>query len=68
MWGLFGILMIGVAVSIFEVPPLVKNKDWRELIVFSIFLLAGLILNLLLSLDVDLPNPSDWLLNYSSLK
>ncbi|WP_428909890.1 hypothetical protein [Niallia sp. Krafla_26] len=63
---MIGILVIGVAVILFEVPPLLKNKERRELTIFSLFLLTGITFNILLSFNVELPNPSDWLLKLFS--
>ncbi|WP_071392983.1 hypothetical protein [Bacillus tuaregi] len=62
MWGITGILFIGIAVSSYEVPRLVKRKYWRDLIVFSIFMSVGITLNILLNLNVEIPNPTNILL------
>jgi len=64
MWGVIGILFIGATVSSFELPSLVKNKYRRELVVFFLFLIAGVTLNILLGFNVELPNPSYAILKF----
>lgn len=58
MWGIIGILVIGVIISFLELPPLVKNKDRKEITVFFLLLLIGIGFNLLLSINVEIPNPT----------
>ena len=41
-----------------QVPPLVKNKMWRELIAFTVFLFLGMALSIPLVLGYDLPSPA----------
>jgi len=47
-----------IGVILFEVPSLIRNKHWRELIVFSIFLSIAFVMALLATLGVKLPSPS----------
>ncbi|WP_148132539.1 hypothetical protein [Candidatus Formimonas warabiya] len=42
-----------------EVPRLVKGKMWRELVVFSVLLLAGAGLSYALALNIPVPNPTN---------
>jgi len=58
MWGIAGILFIGFTVSFFEGRRLVKQKYWKDLVVFSILMSAGITLNILLNLNVEIPNPT----------
>ncbi|WP_273484869.1 hypothetical protein [Desulforamulus ruminis] len=51
------VLAFGVIVFL-EVPGLVKKKAWRELAVFSFFLILGFTLALLQVMGVALPNPN----------
>ncbi len=44
-----------VLVAVLEIPRLAAKGWWRELVVFSLFLAAGFILSLLLTLGVQLP-------------
>jgi len=47
-----------IGVILFEVPSLIRNKHWRELIVFSIFLSIAFVLALLATIGVKLPSPA----------
>ncbi|AFV06281.1 hypothetical protein DCF50_p2278 [Dehalobacter sp. CF] len=46
-----------VAIGLFEVPALVRNKHWRELTVFSVLFVSAFILALLQAADVKIPSP-----------
>jgi hypothetical protein len=46
-----------VAIGLFEVPALVRNKHWRELTVFLVFFLLAFILALLQTVGVKIPSP-----------
>lgn len=48
---LFGLL------SLMEIPPLVKNKQRKELFVVISLLSIGFLLNFLLIIGIKLPNP-----------
>ncbi|EHQ88520.1 hypothetical protein [Desulfosporosinus youngiae] len=47
-----------IGVILFEVPSLIRNKHWRELIVFSIFLSMAFLMSLLPAIGVKLPSPA----------
>lgn len=47
-----------LGIILFEVPGLIQKKYWRELAVFSGFLLFAFIISLLQVLGVKLPNPN----------
>jgi hypothetical protein len=66
MWSSLGILFIGVIISLFEIPPLVKKKWWREIIVYFLLLSAGLMLSILLCLNVPIPSPLDLIIKIYS--
>jgi len=44
-----------------EIPKMLKQKLYRELWVFCLLLGIGTILTILKSLDVKIPNPSDFI-------
>ena len=53
-------VLIGFAlIAFFQIPGLVKKKEWRELVIFSIFLFVGFSLNLLMSFGIKLPSPAE---------
>ncbi|MBT2700865.1 hypothetical protein J7E79_26435 [Bacillus sp. ISL-40] len=66
MWSIVGILSIGAIISFFEIPPLVKKKWWREMIVYFLLLSTGITLAILLSKDVPIPTPLDWITKFFS--
>ena len=53
------VLLVAVftVIALFEVPKILEKRLWRELLVFSILLLVGFTLSVLLALDVRLPSP-----------
>jgi hypothetical protein len=57
MWSIAGIVVIGVIMMFIEVPSFLKKKQRRDLWVFSILLLLGIVLNILVQLEVNIPNP-----------
>lgn len=61
MWVASGILIIGAVIAFFEIWRLAKKKWWKEISVFSLFLSAGLTLAILLTLNVPIPTPFDWI-------
>lgn len=48
-----------LAIIAWEVPGLLRKKLWRELAVFSTLWLLGFLLSFLLTVGVQLPNPTD---------
>ncbi|TGE34602.1 hypothetical protein [Desulfosporosinus sp. Sb-LF] len=58
------LVSVFIGIILFEVPNLIRNKYWRELIVFSILLSIAFTMAMLETMGVKLPNPSliiDWL-------
>jgi hypothetical protein len=54
------ILLISIftGIILYEAPTLVRQKQWRELISFSIILVIGFVLCLFQIIGIKLPNPS----------
>jgi hypothetical protein len=50
-----------VIVCVVEIPKMMKAQLYRELYIFSVLLACGLVIGILKSLDLDVPNPSDWI-------
>jgi hypothetical protein len=61
MWAILGILAAAATIFIIDAPDLLKRRLTKELWIFSFLLLLGTVLSILLSLNVVLPNPLDWL-------
>jgi hypothetical protein len=58
---IFLIVLIFSTVAVFQIPPLVKQKYWRELAVFSILHATALVLSLLYVSGVPIPSPMPFL-------
>lgn len=50
-----------VILSIIEVSKMLRRCLYKELVLYSIFLLIGAVTGILVTLDVKVPNPSDLL-------
>lgn len=61
MWPVLGILTAAILIALYEVPSLIKNKLTKELWVFFILLVFGVVLSIINSLNINIPNPADWL-------
>jgi hypothetical protein len=57
---ILSVLAFSTVLCIVEIPKMLKEKQYRELSTFSILLGLGTVLAILKSLDVEIPNPSDW--------
>jgi hypothetical protein len=61
MWVISGILVVGALFALIEVPPLRRKKLKRELAAFFSLLLFGIGLSIAEALQLDIPNPLDWI-------
>lgn len=60
----FTILLVTVAyiiIILLEVPRLVLQKKWRDLTAFSFLLIPAIIYSYGITLDLNLPNPTDFI-------
>ncbi|UOY91173.1 hypothetical protein MUG87_11440 [Ectobacillus sp. JY-23] len=55
------VVLFAVGISVFEIPPLRKEKRKRDLIVYGVLLLSGTLLSSAVILHLPVPNPLDWL-------
>ncbi len=51
------LILIFTLLSLSQIPPLIKNKQRKELILVISLLSIGFILNFLLIIGIKLPNP-----------
>ncbi len=51
------LILVFIIIALIEIPGLIRKKYWRELIVFSFFLLLVFIMTLLQIMGIKLPNP-----------
>jgi len=40
-----------------DVPDLIRIRNWKDTVVFSVILITGLVISILLYADVKLPSP-----------
>lgn len=57
---ILSVLLFSTVLSIVEIPKMLKEKLYRELWTFIVLLSFGTVLVILKSLNVDIPNPSDF--------
>lgn len=63
------VIIFAIVLCIFEVPKMRKEKQIKELWMFSIILGIGVLITIMKSMDMKIPNPSDWVAwIYSPLK
>lgn len=53
-----GMIFIFIIIILIEVPKLIKDKMWGEVMAFSGLLLFGMVLSIAASLQVKVPNPT----------
>lgn len=54
-------LALGAVLCMTEIPKMLGGRLIRELVTFCVLLLIGLALVILKSVEVDIPNPSDFI-------
>lgn len=58
---IFLILAFGLVLGIIEIPKMLTKKLYKDLWVFLILHISGIVLAILKVFKVDIPNPSDWI-------
>jgi len=53
------VILAYAAIGFYEITPLIKNTQKRELILYSIIFGLAFLLSLLLSLGVEIPSPAE---------
>jgi amino acid transporter len=61
MWRIAAVLAAGMLIVFKEVPSLVKNKKRKELWVFSILLIAGCVLCIMVLMGIKVTTPLEWI-------
>lgn len=51
------LIVVLAAVLLIDLPPLIKNKNRRELIVFLVIFVLTAALSVLVALDIPMPSP-----------
>lgn len=55
------IVLVASVIFLIEVPSLVKKKQKKEIVVYSILLLIGVGLNITYAIGKTIPNPLDFI-------
>ncbi len=58
---ILGVLVFSTVLCIIEIPKMLKQNLYRELCTFLVLLGLGTVLAILKSLNVEIPNPSDFI-------
>ncbi|MDR7315626.1 hypothetical protein [Brevibacillus nitrificans] len=66
MWAISGILSVVALIAWLEIPSLLRKGYRREVRAFLILLLLAAVLSIAKCLQIDMPNPIDWLLKLFS--
>ncbi|WP_034630998.1 hypothetical protein [Desulfotruncus alcoholivorax] len=56
---IIGVLFAFSIIIWLQAPSLVQKKMWRELVVFSVLLLIGMIISIPQALGMQVPSPND---------
>ncbi len=57
---IFLVVAFSIILCVVEIPKMLKSKEYRELVAFSIILFIGMFFTILKSLNIDIPNPADF--------
>ena len=61
MVSILAVAVFSTVLCIIEIPIMLKEKQYRELLTFSILLGFGTAIAILKSLAMEIPNPSDFI-------
>lgn len=61
MWSIAAILLVGMFMTVIEMPSLIRRKKRKEIWAFSVLLLAGIALNIAVVTGIQVPSPLEWI-------
>ncbi|MDQ0063814.1 hypothetical protein [Paenibacillus harenae] len=61
MWLIVGVVLLSILLIRLEVPALLKKKKIKELWLFSLMLLGGIMLTIAKVAHLPIPNPLDFI-------
>ncbi|CAG7655936.1 hypothetical protein ACFQI7_16390 [Paenibacillus allorhizosphaerae] len=61
MWAIIGVLLAAAVIGLIEIPSLVRRKLKKELVCFSLLLLLATGFSIAKSMQLQIPNPLDWI-------
>ena len=63
LWGVIGIILLTSLFVYLDVFPLLRKKDKKELIVFTLFVVPSVVITICYILDLKIPNPLNAIIN-----
>jgi len=51
------VIAVFIVIGLLDVPNLIKSRQWKELVVFSLLFITGFSLSFLMAIGVKLPSP-----------
>ncbi|MBE3519383.1 MAG: hypothetical protein IMW97_03660 [Firmicutes bacterium] len=51
------LILAFAAIAAYEIPEIVRKREWKELVVFSVLLLIGFTVSFFQTIGVKVPNP-----------
>lgn len=60
-WMIVLVLLAGAGMAAIEMPSLIKKRQTKELVLFSLLVVIFVFVGTLQSADIPVPNPLDWL-------
>jgi hypothetical protein len=54
---IYVVTIVFIGLTLFDLPRLIRDKHWRELIVYSILIIIAYLIIILPEFNVKLPNP-----------
>lgn len=61
LFALIVVIMLGIAA--FDMPPMIKHGQWKEIRAYSVLWIVGIVLGILQAAGVALPNPTTIIVN-----
>lgn len=63
---MFGLLIVMVLIALYEVPRLLRNRQYRTLVVFAFLWLLATVYGSLVLRDIPVPKPTELIYSFFS--
>ncbi len=51
------LILAFAAIAAYEIPEIIRRRQWKELVVFAVLLIVGFTMSLFQTIGVKVPNP-----------
>lgn len=51
------LILAFAVIAAYEIPEIIRRREWKELVVFGVLLITGFTISLLQTIGVRVPNP-----------